>query len=173
MSDQRGITLVELLVVIVLASVSLLAISMYAVPWIARETVRGAVYDVQHYMQLAKIEAVSRNRDCRFTVDTANGTLAVYDTVGTAGLGDDIELYTATLATAVSFARPDAGAAVTINQIGGGDVYQSVFNSDGIVTLGTGEVVLLAGSRYNRLQVFGAGGVQVSKWNGSAWKVGG
>ena len=88
MSNQRGMTLIEVLVVLVLSAVAILAISMYAIPWIARETVRSAVYDVQHYMQLAKIEAVSRNRDCRFTVDTANRTLAVFDTMGTPALGD-------------------------------------------------------------------------------------
>ena len=49
----------------------------------ARETMRSAVHDTGSFLQLAKMEAVSRNRPCRFAVDTAAGTLAVWDMVGT------------------------------------------------------------------------------------------
>ena len=54
MNGQRGVTLIELLIVLAVASLALLAVGTYAVPWIAREGLRSAVYDVQTYMQLAR-----------------------------------------------------------------------------------------------------------------------
>ncbi len=171
MNRQRGITLTELLIVLAIASLGLLAVGTYAVPWIAREGLRSAVYDVQTYMQLARIEAISRNRDCRFVIDTATNRISVLDTAGTTAIGDDILLYEADLPDTVSFARPDTGSAVTLNNVSG-SVYQTLFGNDGIVSLGTGEVVLFGGSQYKRVQVFGAGGIRIQKWNGTAWAIG-
>ena len=171
MNGQKGITLTELLIVLAVASLGLLAVGTYAVPWIAREGLRSAMYDMQTYMQLARIEAISRNRDCRFVIDTASNRIGVLDTAGTASLGDDILLYESDLPDTVSFARPDTGSAVTINHISG-TIYQTLFGNDGIVSLGTGEVVLFGGSQYEKVQVFGAGGIRIQKWNGTAWAIG-
>ena len=61
---------------------------------------------------------------------------------------------------------------VSLSQIGASDDYQTVFTSDGMVVLGQGEVCLLGGQRFGRISVFGAGGIQVERWTGSAWYVG-
>lgn len=172
MCRQRGMTLIEMMIVVAFASLILVAVAAYTVPWLAREGMRSAVYDVQTFMQLARIEAVSRNHACRFVINTDNGRVRVFDTNGTNPTGDDVMLYERTLPSSVSFARPDAGAPVTLSQIGASDEYQTVFTSDGIVALGPGEVVLLGGQRYGRVSVFGAGGIQVERWNGSTWHVG-
>jgi Tfp pilus assembly protein FimT len=163
-------TLIELVIVVALASVTLLATATYALPWIARERARSAVYDVQSYLQLTRIEAVSRNRDCRFVLDTSTRSLKVFDGNGTtATKGDDVLLYETTLPTQIQFARPDTGNAVTLSQVGTSSVYETVFTSDGIVSDGTGEVALYGGEEYNRVMVFGAGGVSVDRWAGSGW----
>jgi Tfp pilus assembly protein FimT len=164
-------TLVELLIVVAVVSLGLLAVGTYAVPWVAREGLRSAVYDVQTYMQLARIEAISRNRDCRFVIDTSNNRISVLDTVGTSSTGDDVLLYDSELADAVSFARPDLGSAVTLDNVSG-SLYQTLFSSDGIVDVGTGEIVMFGGSKYERVQVFGAGGIRIQRWNGTAWATG-
>ncbi len=170
MHNQKGMSLIELVLVLALASAALLATATYALPWIARERARSAVYDVQSYLQLARIEAISRNRDCRFVLDTSTRTLEVYDANGTpATTGDDILLYQTTLPEQITFARPDGGAAVTLSQIGTSDAYETVFTSDGIVADGTGEVALFGGDEFNRVLVFGAGGVTVDHWTGSGW----
>ncbi len=172
MHGQKGITLIELLIVVAMASLALLAVGTYAVPWVAREGLRSAVYDVQTYMQLARIEAISRNRDCRFVVDTSTNRIGVLDTAGTLGVpGDDILLYEADLPDAVSFARPDTGSAVTLDLVSG-STYQTRFGSDGIVNLGTGVVHLFGGSKYEKVEVFGAGGIRIQRWNGTQWVVG-
>ena len=172
MGNERGMTLIETLLVVAVASLALMATAAYSVPWIAREKMRGAVYDVQLYMQLARVEAVSRNTDCRMVVDTASGTLQVLDSIGTAGIYDDILLYQRSLPDSVEFNRPDIGSAVTLAQIGGSDSYQAIFTSNGTVTSGIGEVVIHGGEQYGKVSVYGAGGTQVEKWNNGAWHVG-
>jgi Tfp pilus assembly protein FimT len=169
MKNERGMTLFEVVMVLGLASVALLATVTVAVPWIARERSRSAVYDVQSYLQLTRIEAVSRNRECRFVVDTATRILQVYDGNATASTTDDRLLYETTLPSKVQFARPDSGTAVTLSQIASSTKYQTKFSSDGIVTEGTGLVSVLGGNEYNRVQVYAAGGVTVDRWSGSTW----
>jgi prepilin-type N-terminal cleavage/methylation domain-containing protein len=171
MNGQKGITLAELLIVLAVASLGLLAVGTYAVPWVAREGLRSAVYDVQTYMQLARIEAISRNRDCRFVIDTSNNRIGVLDSAGTPAVGDDILLYESDLPDTVSFARPDTGSAVTLNNVSG-TIYQTLFGNDGIVGTGTGQVHMFAGSKYEKVEVFGAGGIRIQRWNGTAWAIG-
>lgn len=172
MRNEKGMTLIETLLVVAVASLVLIATAAYSVPWIAREKMRGAVYDVQLYMQLARVEAVSRNQDCRMVVDTGGGIIQVLDTNGTSNTADDLLLYSRRLPASIEFARPDSGSAVTLTQIGGGDSYQAIFASNGTVTNGIGEVVLHGGEQYGKVSVFGAGGTQVEKWTNGAWHVG-
>jgi hypothetical protein len=127
------------------------------------------VYDVQSYLQLTRIEAVSRNRDCRFVVDTQSRIVQVLDGNGTSSTTDDTLLYETTLPPQVQFARPDSGSAVTLSQIGSSSAYETVFTSDGIVNAGSGEVAVFGGDEYNRVLVYGAGGVSVDRWSGSGW----
>lgn len=170
MNNQKGMTLIELVIVVALAGVTLVATATYSLPWIARERARSAVYDVQSYLQLTRIEAVSRNRQCRFVLDTSTRDLQVFDGNGTTGTkADDVLLYETTLPSQIQFARPDTGAAVTLSQVGTSSAYETVFTSDGIVSQGTGEVALFGGNEFNRIMVFGAGGVSVDRWAGSGW----
>jgi len=170
MMNQKGMTLIELVIVVALASVTLVATATYTLPWIARERARSAVYDVQSYLQLTRIEAVSRNHQCRFVLDTSTRSLQVFDGNGTTGTkADDVLLYGTTLPSDIQFARPDVGSPVTLAQVGTSAVYETVFTSDGIVSQGTGEVSLYGGQEYNRVMVFGAGGVSVDRWAGSGW----
>jgi hypothetical protein len=130
----------------------------------ARERARAAVYDVQSYMQLTKIEAVSRNHDCRFVLNTATRTIQVIDTNGTsANLGDDFVLHETTLPERVNFVQPGGGSPVTLKQIGTSSSYETVFTADGIVSEGTGSVTLFAGQEFSRVTVLGAGGVEVEQ----------
>jgi len=172
MNNQKGMTLFELMLVISLASVAVVATATYTLPWLAREKSRSAVYDVQSYLQLARIEAVSRNRNCRFVLDTSTRVVQVFDGNGTdasTNTSDDTLLYEASLPSKVQFVRPDSGTPVTLSPIGSSGQYQTEFTSDGIVTLGTGEVAVFAGNEYNRVLVYGAGGVTVDRWSGSGW----
>ncbi|MDX1388459.1 MAG: GspH/FimT family pseudopilin [Acidobacteriota bacterium] len=169
---ERGITMIELLVVVTLGLLIVTATAATALPWIARERMRSAIYDVQTFVQIARVEAVSRDQDCRFVIDTDARDLWVMDSVGTSTRTDDVVLHSRKLPDWIEIDRPDAGAAVTMQQIGTTDSYEVVFTSDGIASSGAGEVCLFGGERYGRLTVFGAGGVLVERWDGSSWNEG-
>ena len=171
MSKQRGFTLIELLVVLMLAGLLLLAVGSYALPWLRRESMRSAIYDVQTFLQLARVEAITRNRECRFEIDTATSVVRVYDRMDPADLTDDVLLRSAQLDDSVDFARPGGGAAVTLSALSA-STFEAVFRQDGVVTVGIGDIVMLGGSRYERVSVFGAGGTQVERWDKGAWHVG-
>lgn len=133
---------------------------------------RSAVYDVQTHIQIARIEAISRNRPCRFVVDTGTRVVQVFDSMGTSGsTADDELLFSETLPSAVSFARPDSGAAVTLPTIGG-NAHQAIFSSDGTVSSGSGDLNLFGGDQYRQISLFLAGGLMVRQWDGSYWVAG-
>lgn len=171
MSTQRGMTLVETMLVVSAAALLIVATAAYSIPWLARESMRSAVYDVQTYLQLTRIEAVSRNRECRLVLNTAARTLQIFDSNATVSTADDARLYTRTLPSSVTFARPDLGLPLTVSQLST-TVFQVVFDSDGTVTSGTGDVYLFGGNRFGRISVFAAGGTQVERWNGVSWEIG-
>ena len=165
---ERGFSLPELLLLLaVLGLVTTLSVT-YAVAWLGRAESRGAVSSVQTLLQRARMEAVARNRACRFTVDTATRRARVYDLVDVGNTGDDILLSDATLSPRVVFARPDSGSAVTLAAISG-STYGATFASDGSVSAGSGLVALFGGDGYYRVNLYGAGGAAVERWNGSVW----
>lgn len=172
MMNERGMTIPELLVVLALAAAVFLLAGSYALPWVQQQTMQSAVYDVQSHLQLARVEAITRNRTCRFEVDTATRLVRVFDVMDPADLTDDVLLHSSQLDTDVAFSDPEGGDAVTLSQIGTTTAYEAWFRSDGVVTVGVGDIRLLGGQRYNRVSVFGAGGTQVDRWNNGGWHVG-
>ncbi|MDX1389316.1 MAG: GspH/FimT family pseudopilin, partial [Acidobacteriota bacterium] len=165
--NERGLTMLELLVVLTLAGILLVTTLTFALSWISRESMRGAVYDVQTFLQLARAEAIGRNQDCRFVIDTAAGRLWVMDSMDTSTRTDDVVIEQRRLPSDVRIERPDVGSPVTFTQIGTTDSYEVVFDPDGIVESGAGEAVLFGGDRYGKISVYSAGGVHVERWNGS------
>jgi Tfp pilus assembly protein FimT len=164
-------TLLEALLVMALAAVVLIAGADYSISWIARENMRSAIYDVQTFIQLARVEAVSRNHECRFVVDSSAQTLQVLDTNGTGTTSDDTELYRRALPSSVDLARPDSGAPVTLTAVDT-NLFETTFTPDGTVSNGTGQIYLYGGERYGRISVFGAGGTRVERWNAGSWEIG-
>lgn len=170
MGDQRGFSLVELIVATAIISLVVSMTIVFAGPWIAREAMRSAISEVAAYAQLAKIEAVSRNRECRFVVDPSAGELLVLDSMGTTSTDDDAPLHSRRLASTVTFERPDTGDSITLEPVDGEATYQTVFGSDGAVASGTGELFLHGGDDYRGVAIFAAGGIQIRRWTGTAWE---
>jgi Tfp pilus assembly protein FimT len=164
--------MVELVIVLAIASMILTAAATVALPWIAREEMRSAVYQTQNYMQVARIQAVTRNRECRFLIDGGSRQIQIIDLNDPGDDTDDEMLKTIYLSDRVGFLDPGGGSPITLAPVSG-TVYQATFASDGSVAEGAGAIVLTAGGRSDRLTLFGAGGVRVDKWNGSAWVSGG
>jgi prepilin-type N-terminal cleavage/methylation domain-containing protein len=167
-APARGFTIPELLVVLALCAVVLTLTVTYAIRWLGRVESRGAAFTIESFLQRARMEAVSRNRDCRFTVDTATRRVRVIDLMDPADTGDDLVVADATLSTKVDFARPDFGSPVTLTFISG-TTYGATFASDGSLAAGTGLVSLLGGDGFLRVSLYGAGGASVEQWDGSNW----
>ena len=171
MRNEVGMTLVELVVVLGLALAIAAMTVAYSMPWMVKESVRSAAFDVNGMLQLAKVEAVSRNRPSRFVVDTVAGELQVWDGLGSDTISDDVLLHDRTIPTHVLFARPDTGSAVTLDAVDAVS-YQAVFRSDGMLDSGPGVVCLNSGNSFGSVSVYGAGGTEIFRWNGTGWASG-
>jgi Tfp pilus assembly protein FimT len=145
--------------------------TLATVPWLARETMRGALHDAGTLLRVARTEAVKRSHDCRFIVDLSARTMSVVDTNGTSNSSDDLVLRRTRLPSVVSVARPDEGSAITFAEASG-SVYLVQFDPGGYVSSGAGEMVLYGGECYRKLVVHSAGGVGYERWNGSSWAQG-
>ena len=168
MRGQRGASLFELLVAMSVAILLLGLAAAYSVPALARGQMRSAIRDVQGLLQLARVEAVKRNRPCRFALDAASGRLQVWDGNDTAASVDDRLLVERRVPSSVTFAGPTAGSPVSLEPIGG-SMYQTVFGPQGSVASGTGSVQLYGGDEYVRLSVYGAGGLTLERWDDGQW----
>ncbi len=169
--SEGGFTLVELVSILAIAAVLIALTMLIAGPMIGNESGRGAVYELQSLAQLARMEAVARNRECRLLLCPTSREVLVTDTRATVDPTDDEVLHGTVLPESVTFERPDAGSAVTWASIGGTpEWFQVRFASDGIVEAGEGDVVVHGGDRYGKVAVFVSGGTQVTTWSASEWK---
>jgi Tfp pilus assembly protein FimT len=163
--------LIEVMVVLVALALVITSAVTYTIPWLAREEVRSAAYQVRTYIQAARIQAATRNRVCAFQVDIGSRRLQVLDLNDPSTPSDDVTLADLTLPDTVSFADPAGGPAVTLHLESGG-IYRAAFASNGSVSSGTGAIILGGGDRFDRISIFAAGGTRVEIWNGSAWVTG-
>ncbi len=139
-----------------------------SVAWIGREAARSAVYSIQTQLQLARMQAVSRNRVCQFTIDTATRQVQVVDLNDLSTSADDVVLSNVTVSARISFARPDGTTPVTLASVSG-TRYQATFTQDGAVSQGAGVISVAGGDGFEQLTLYGAGGIRLERWNGSAW----
>jgi prepilin-type N-terminal cleavage/methylation domain-containing protein len=170
-TNVQGVTLPEILVVLLIAGLILTIGVAFSLPWIGREEARSGVYQIQSQLQLARIQAITRNRPCRFVLDTAGHRMQVVDVNDPSDSTDDILLADTILSPRVVFGRPDTGSPITLQTFSTG-IFGATFASDGSVSSGAGEVVLFGGDRYERLYLLGAGGVRVEHWDGTRWALG-
>lgn len=167
----RGFTLLELMFVVALAGVLIAIAVLVSGPLIGTEGGRSAVYEIQTMAQLARMEAVARNRECKLLLCPTMRQVLVTDTMGTSVTTDDQVLHSTTLPESVRFERPDTGSAVTWESLGGTPAWFGVrFASDGTIEAGEGDVVVHGGDRYGRISLFTAGSAQVTTWSNGAWR---
>ena len=86
---SRGVTLIEMMITIAIGVIlALMALPMYST-WIASQQVRTATESLVEGLRVAQSEALKRNADVRFVLDTAKGwevQLASDDSVLKSGL---------------------------------------------------------------------------------------
>ena len=169
-SAQRGASLVEILVFVVLLGIVVLIAAGLSPTMLGREDSRGAASTVQAFAQLARMEAVGRNHACLFAVDAASRTLEVVDLNNPADPADDLLISRTQLSSRVRFAAP-SGTAISLATLSTGR-YGTVFTSDGAVQSGAGFVSIGGGERFDRVTIYGAGGMAAERWDGSSWVTG-
>lgn len=73
-SVQRGVTLIELAVVLVIVAILFSQAGPMFTAWMQNVQVRTAAESIQNGLQLARAEAIRRNRSVMFWLTAANGT---------------------------------------------------------------------------------------------------
>jgi prepilin-type N-terminal cleavage/methylation domain-containing protein len=168
---QRGFALLELVFVVAIAAALLAMAVLVSGALIGKESGRGAIYEIQTLAQLARMEAVARNRECQLLLSPSLRQMAVTDTLGTSDVSDDEVLHGTAFSEAVRFERPDSGSAVTWTSIGGSPEWFRVrFASDGTIEAGEGDVCIHGGDRYGRVSLHASGGSRVTTWGQGGWQ---
>ena len=162
--------MVETVIVFTVAAITVGAAAMAVMPWLSREEMRSATYETQTFVQLARMEALQRNRDTRMIVNPETKTFEILDTKGTSSGNDDSVLHRMSLPSGVDFAHPETGKEpITLEQISGTASFQSVFSSDGILEEGAGTITLRGSDEdYVAVVVQWAGGAVVNEWQADA-----
>lgn len=171
MRRDAGVSLIELLTAVALISVVAGVAMAYSVRWMAEENLRATANDFRAQLRLAQMESVSRNRPCRLVVNVESRVIVVLDSVGTATPDDDELLHQVQLPQSIAFDRPDSGLVVGLQSLGD-NRFQVVFDSEGIVIAGDGQIHLQGASGFGRISVFVAGGTEIAYWTGVEWAEG-
>ena len=80
--NQRGITLIELIVVWLIVGVCATLVVPRIGGWLQHYQLRGTARDVASLMRTAQVDAVSMNTECRVRVDQGTGTLTLQRNTG-------------------------------------------------------------------------------------------
>jgi len=153
---QRGVGLGESLILVAVAALAVVAATARVLPGATtNETVRGAAQRVHTQFQLARVEAVSRDRPCRVAVAPDDRIVRVMDTLGTPAPGDDRILHETVLPGTVSLATTKGG---------NGDLeFRSDGSSDG------GGIELFDGVARQRVSADPSAHLRIERWDGSRW----
>ena len=167
-------TMLEMIFVIALMAV-LIAIALGgSLASLQRGRAQSAIHEIQSMAQLARMEAVSRNRECVLLLSPDTRQVIAADGQDTPSTTDDLILREARLPSSVAFARPDSGSSISWESLGGSPAwYRLRFASDGTVAAGDGDIFLKGDEHYERLSVFISGGTRISTWKEGGWQQGG
>jgi type IV fimbrial biogenesis protein FimT len=188
---DRGFTLIELMITIIILSVLLgLAIPGFS-RWLPNYRLRGAARDIYSNLQYAKMTAVKDRAGCGVLFDVASSRYQVISsgpnrtfesTSGSVG-GDDVVLKTVNFSeygSGVAYGHGSAGTA-----IGSGFDNDVTFPGDGIVfdsrgmvlspsgAVSTGDYYVYVQNNKNNtyaVGVWSAGVIVMRRWTGSAWQ---
>jgi len=173
MYRERGLTILELVIAIVLAVLLITSTLVVSLATLNRGHSRAAIHEIQSLTQLARMEAVSRNRECRVLLSPDSRQVVVTDGLGTVSDSDDIVIRETWLPSTVMFTRPDTGAAINWESLGGTPAWFGLrFAADGTVVAGDGDLFVSGGEHYGRLSIFVSGGTRISTWRNGAWETG-
>ena len=100
--NKKGVTLIELIVVLVIIAIGATLMIPNLGPWIANYRLRGATRDITSTLRVAQMKAVSTNLNYQVLFDVGAGTYSLWRNSG--GLVPDGA--TQTLPTGISMKNP-------------------------------------------------------------------
>jgi prepilin-type N-terminal cleavage/methylation domain-containing protein len=191
MKREKGFTLLELMVTIVILCILLgLAIPGFS-RWVPNYRLRGAARDIYSNFQLAKLTAVRDRARCGVVFDVANGRYQVirsgpnrtFESTSSAVGGDDVVLKTVNFSeygSGVGYGPGSATASIdgvgfdnNVTFVGDGVVFDSrgmVLSPTGAIS--TGGYAYLKNSKNSAygVGVLSGGVVVLRRWTGSTWQ---
>lgn len=175
MVNNRGFTLLEVLIAVAMISViGAIAIISFAT-WLPNYKLKGAARDLYSTLQKARMIAVKTNGNSAVIFDLANNNYSLCDNWNSSTSSCDGSLTTTDLTLlgyGIGFGHGDATSAIGVgfdNEVtyAGDDV---VFNSRGLCDA-SGYVYLenTSGSTYS-VGSLTSGAVRILKWHGGTWE---
>lgn len=186
LTDQKGFTLIEVIMVMVIIGVMAVGSMPAFSAWQANMHIRGAADDLRANMQRARVEAIKQNRHTAIIFDPANNTYVFCKDSGADGnwatLGDNTIVETVNLPSYGSGVAYGHGtltgsksATTPPGTFPAGDVSfpgnRVVFDSRGIGN--PAGYVYLDNDRQDRVYVVGSllsGSIVARKWNGTRFE---
>jgi type II secretory pathway pseudopilin PulG len=185
MEGTKGLTIVELVVVMCILSVMVLIAIPNIGRWLPRYRLRSAVRDVASAMQLARLGAIKDNKIWAIEFDTDAQTYTVWSSGddGIGDTGDDVAISTTSLADYRNISFGDNGYG---SWFGGGPIDDGVTFVDNLVwfrpdgTAGPDLFNGIVGSAYlqnnrggaacARIRFTATGAIEVVHWDGDSWE---
>jgi hypothetical protein len=115
-------------------------------------SLESSVHDLHVAVQLARIEAASRNRECRIELNSHDHSVRIYDGQGTARTADDQLLHQLSL---------PSGFQLTHSNLGASPILQFTFSPDGGVDRTT-LIGLDDTSRHGRILIHPSGTISIN-----------
>ncbi|UCF69651.1 MAG: GspH/FimT family pseudopilin [Acidobacteriota bacterium] len=160
-----------MLIALALAAILFGMTLSFSIDWFRKERVRGSIHTIQTQLQLARVEALRRNRACRFTLNENTKRVRIIDLHEPGTSSDDEEIAYAKLSDGLVFAHPQGGPPITLKHMGG-PLYETTFAADGSTSSGSGAITLNVDQIYFQISVYVAGGIHARYWNGTNWASG-
>jgi prepilin-type N-terminal cleavage/methylation domain-containing protein len=156
MKSNWGFTLMEVMMVVAIISAVVISVPAFH-EWVQRQGVGLAVDQLRADLQLARITAINRKKNCAIVFNSPGPNQYTnslnHQTVDLAGYRGGVRF-------------------LPIGPAGGGAKSQIIFNRQGMSTSASEVDVFLTDQAKHaiyRLRVLGPGGISVARWTGGRW----
>lgn len=163
--ESYGMSPPELLIFVAAASLALCATAVRLLPLSGASTDLPAVDSVHVLLQLARVEAASRDVPCRFVFEPGSQMLRVFDTLGTDQRQDDRLLYKTRLAGHVALSRMERWHPLPSEFAQ--HPFEVIFQPSGRVSSGAGKILIASELGDETLSIYETGELAVVTASGS------
>jgi prepilin-type N-terminal cleavage/methylation domain-containing protein len=179
MKDTRGLTLIELVIVMCILGVMVLISIPNIGRWLPRYRLRSAVRDVASTMQLARLGAIKDNREWAiqydinaqtYTILSDDGADGAWGTADDVGFKGDASPWTQSTRRLTDYRNVSFGDSGHGPWPGGNAVGDGItFTNDRVEFKPDGTASPVLNAACARIRFTATGAIEVLHWDGSAW----